>query len=347
MQRFATELTRALDSLVVSLAPPRPLIRLLLPPDAARLDGLRHIDQQFVGKLKGHLWEQFELPRYARNCVLVNLTASAPVLTRAPQLLVIHDAAILDNPTNFSRAYRTAYRLLWRLLQAGQVHIHTISTFSAQRLAAHGVRTAPARIPNGSDHISAVAADESIFSRFPQIKRGRYVLCIGNRSRNKNFGVVAKALQGVPELQLVVCGPSNSRIFGTPDGMPGMRSIDVSFPSDAELVALYRNAFAFVFPSLYEGFGVPPLEAMRLDCPVIASNTGAIPEVCGDGAIYFKPSSSFELSTILRSLLDDATLRCVQVEKGRKAAAEFRWERSAQTLFEALHQFAADRGKHA
>jgi glycosyltransferase involved in cell wall biosynthesis len=112
-------------------------------------------------------------------------------------------------------------------------------------------------------------------------------------------------------------------------------------------VALYRNAFAFVFPSLYEGFGVPPLEAMRLDCPVIASNTGAIPEVCGDGAIYFKPSSSFELSTILRSLLDDATLRCVQVEKGRKAAAEFRWERSAQTLFEALHQFAADRGKHA
>ena len=342
MQRFATELTRALDALVGSLTPPLPSIRLFLPPDAQRLDGLQHIDQEVVGTFKGHLWEQFELPRYARDRILINLMATAPVLTRAPQLLVIHDAAVLDNPANFTFTYRTAYRLLWRLLQASKVRIHTISAFSAQRLAAHGIRTAPARIPNGSDHMSAVAADDSVFSRNPRIKRGLYVLCVGSRSRNKNFGVVADALRAIPELQLVVCGASYPRVFGTPERIPDGAAIDVDFPSDGQLVALYRNAFALAYPSLYEGFGVPPLEAMRLDCPVIASNTGAIPEVCSDGAIYFDPSSSFQLSAILRRLLADPALRQAQVDKGRKAAADYRWGRSACSLLEAFHQFAVE-----
>ncbi len=336
MQRFATEVTRALDSLVGSRARAAPPIRLLLPRDAQELDGLRHIEQEFVGRRTGHLWEQLDLPRHARGCLLVNLTASAPLLAAAPQLVVIHDAAILDNPANFTLPYRIAYRVQWSVLQARQARIYTVSAFSARRLATHGLRTASGLIPNGCDHISRVAADAQVFSRFPRIERGRYVLCTGNRSRNKNFGLVAKALQAVPELQLVICGPSNRRVFGTTDDAPSDQVIDVGFASDPELSALYQQAFAFVFASRYEGFGVPPLEAMRLGCPVLASNAAAIPEVCGDGAVYFDPSSSAELSAVLRKLLDDPAARRAQIEKGRAVAAGFRWESAARSLLDAL-----------
>ncbi|MDQ6680773.1 MAG: glycosyltransferase, partial [Pseudomonadota bacterium] len=108
---------------------------------------------------------------------------------------------------------------------------------------------------------------------------------------------------------------------------------------DARLKALFVHARAFVFPSLYEGFGIPPLEAMACGCAVIASDAASIPEICGDAAGYFDPTSIASIrDALLRILRDDAWHAALR-EAGRARAEIFTWDASAAQLLEHLHRF--------
>ncbi len=94
---------------------------------------------------------------------------------------------------------------------------------------------------------------------------------------------------------------------------------------DDEIKALYMNAIAFVFPSLYEGFGIPPLEAMECGCPVAVSDIDVLHEVCGDAALYFDPHSTYEIEQALHTLYIDGDLKQQLIIKGRQQAAQFNW----------------------
>src|SRR5439155_12052756 len=98
---------------------------------------------------------------------------------------------------------------------------------------------------------------------------------------------------------------------------------------DEMLALLYRNAAAFVYPSLYEGFGIPPLEAMSVSCPVIASKTSSIPEVVGDAGEYFDPGNMESIRSAIESVLESPTRRDELVMKGRARCAQFSWARCA------------------
>jgi glycosyltransferase involved in cell wall biosynthesis len=179
-------------------------------------------------------------------------------------------------------------------------------------------------------------ADARILERLGLVHRS-YVLAVGSLTPNKNFnGVVhAAALLGDLDCKIVAAGGANTRVFNGVD-LTGDALIMAGYVTDGELRALYENAACFIFPSFYEGFGLPPLEAMHCGCPVIVSDRASLPEVCGNAAVYCNPDDPADMARQLRLVLTSAALRRELREAGFARALSFGWQRSADQLNELL-----------
>ena len=140
----------------------------------------------------------------------------------------------------------------------------------------------------------------------------------------------AKISAGIADV--VIAGGANAKVFGDAGKDDDERIHWLGYVSDGELAALYQQAWAFVFPSIYEGFGIPPLEAMQWGCPVVAARAASIPEVCGDAALYFDPRNAGELVAALQRLAADDGLRQHLSDEGRKRAALFSWPQAARQV---------------
>ena len=343
-QRSAHHLMRALDAQLDNfnnIFITRPL--LLLPPGAPKPE-LHHIDTAFVGRfrLPLHLWEQCLLPLAARGGVLLNLAGSAPLSTPC-QVCMIHDAAVFDSPQAYTAAFGHWYRSLFRLLARRQTTMLTVSAFSQRRLASQ-LGIAANRfgiVPNGGEHFQAIEPDLTILARHG-LEFERYLLAVGSENPNKNLAALRAAFgrlrpgQGV---RLVLVGGSDPRVFASKN----QRIFDVDAGivrtgrlDDAALKALYQHAAGLVFPSLYEGFGLPPLEAMSCGCPVAASNAASIPEVCGDAALYFDPTSIDQIAAAMQKLIDDRALRERLRRAGASQLLHFSWPLAAAALLSQL-----------
>jgi glycosyltransferase involved in cell wall biosynthesis len=292
-----------------------------------------------VGSLNGHGWEQFELPLYCRGDMLLNLCNTGPI-AHGSQLCVLHDAAVMSDAATYSFAFRTWYRCLMAgLMRRAQV-VATVSKFSASELTRYfGARKSALEVVYESgEHILRASADPGILKRLDLVGK-KYILAVGSRARNKNLmgAVRAAALLGDLGVKLVVAGGSNSRVFedvslDSPD------LILAGYVSDGELRALYENAQCFVFPSLYEGFGLPPLEAMHCGCPVVVSNRAALPEVCGDAVLYCNPEDPADIARQLRRVLSTGTLREELRDMGFARAKLFSWRAASEQLEHLLTQ---------
>lgn len=166
-----------------------------------------------------------------------------------------------------------------------------------------------------------------------------YYLYVGTRLSYKNFdgllAAFAKAVSVQPEIALCVVGPplteSEEKLIAE---LKLTEHIEhYGYVNDTHLAKLYRCSIGFVYPSLYEGFGIPPLEAMSCKTPVVASNCSSIPEVVGDAGILFNPASVSDLSDILLFLLDNGAERDRLIAKGYQRSKKFSWDKTAsQTL---------------
>ncbi len=344
VQRVARQLMAALDrcrsgGLVAAACD----VVLLVPP-GAQLASMHGIRTQVIrrGPLPLALWEQVMLPWAARHGRLLNLSGSAPLFGRRQSCLV-HDAAVFDRPAAYRPAFRRWYRALFWLLPRLGAQLLTVSAFSRQRLAAVlGLpETAIGVVPNGAEHLADVAPDPAALGRLG-LQDGRYFLAVGSVNANKNLPALQAAFAALPAghgCQLVLVGDRHAKVFS--DGPnPGAgdlpQVVHAGSVDDAVLKALYQHAVALVFPSLYEGFGLPPLEAMACGCAVAASSAAAIPEVCGDAALYFDPTSVAQISTAMDRLRTDAALRARLRQAGAARAAGFRWDHAARTLVQHL-----------
>jgi glycosyltransferase involved in cell wall biosynthesis len=292
-----------------------------------------------VGTRSGHVWEQFDLPRNSRGRFLLNLCNAAP-LAKRDELVVLHDANVMANPAMFGFAYRSWHRLLSTALMRRAAVVATVSKFSADELQRHfGPRERGVEIIYESgEHILRTAAEPGILERLRLTGR-RYVLAVGSRTLNKNFAgiVAAAALLDDLDIQIVAAGGSNDRVFG---GAPIATEnlVLAGYVSDGELRALYEHAECFVFPSFYEGFGLPPLEAMQCGCPALVANRSALPEVCGRAAAYCDPADPADIARQLRRILDSTSLREDLRGAGFERVREFTWSKSADALEALLPQ---------
>ncbi|MBS0221084.1 MAG: glycosyltransferase family 4 protein [Proteobacteria bacterium] len=339
VQRYARELIRALDSVLVhSKRDVLPSVTVWVPPnvpEGALSSGLQILKIRRVGRLTGHRWEQVELPRAARDAILVNLTNSAPLM-HPRQVVAIHDAAIIEYPSDFKWGYRAWYRGLYAVLRQTSARFITVSSFSAREITRHfGIAADRITVvPNAAEHFYDLEVDRSVLDRLG-LSGQKYVLAIGGRSRRKNLALIERALAGLDGCPpLVIAGGGGSRAFATSNAGPSSNAVFLDHVSDAAIKSLYQDALCLVFPSRYEGFGLPPLEAMACGCPVIASRAASMPEVCGDATLYCDPDKPDTVIAGIRLMMTDPALRTRLIENGIKQARLFSWERSASKLLE-------------
>jgi len=327
VQRFSREVVTALAATTT--------LRLLAPQGAPL--AFAGLPVEIIGTRSGQGWEQTDLPAALRGDSLLNLGNTAPLRGAARQALVIHDAGVFDTPESYSLAFRSWYRALHFVLPRIGTRIITVSAFSRARLAAN-LRLDPARIgvmPEGGEHVLREAADNTILAKHGLVPR-RYALAVGTRAAHKNLSALrdAVALLASRGMVLAVAGAADAGVFRNAGDVDSARAL--GRVTDAELRALYENALCLVFPSRYEGFGLPPIEAMWCGCPVLAADAGAVPEVCGDAALWFDAEGGRTPAAAIARLLDEPGLWDHLAQAGRARAQDYSWPAAAARLLDLL-----------
>jgi len=330
VQRYARQIVRALDQRPG--AADRYVI--LTPPGAKNLN-LLNIPTRTIGRAGGHLWEQNALAWTARHGRLLSLGGSGPVLHRR-QIVVIHDAAVFRHPEHFRTGYTAFHRALNRIL-ARRARLATVSEFSRRELASV-LNLSPDSVavaPNSADHLRNITPDPAVIERLGLTTRP-YFVALGNLTPNKNLAVAIRALSRLadPAVRLVIIGDRPGAVFDRSAFPADPRVIFAGRRSDAEIAALLSGAQALVFSSLYEGFGIPPLEAMTLGCPVIASDIPATRKVCADAALYFDPADDAVLAAHMAELLSRPDV--ARRDTGLRRADGYAWSRSAEVIEDLL-----------
>lgn len=342
VQRYAWEMVKALDRALDERASTERLhleFELLVPKGYLEAVGhFSNIRVCEVGTLNGHAWEQLDLPKFARGRI-INFCNSFPVLSSRP-VVVIHDAAVYAMPDGYTRAFVRAYRALYWLLRFRySTCILTVSEFSRNEIAHYsGIRKDRIKVLYcGADHWNLVIPEKAIIERL-NLTNKLYLLAVASANPNKNLDRLIQAykLMNRTDIPLVLVGGANKRVFAGEAGLEIPGVVRTGSVSDSELAALYSSASAFVFPSLYEGFGLPPLEAMMFGCPVISSRRASLPEVCGDAAEYCDALDPADIARAMREVLANEALRSQIIAAGRKQAKKFKWDTSAQGLLNVI-----------
>ncbi len=329
VQRYAFELSCELSERVRG-------VRVWIPRRAAaKLDArARPLPLDAVGGGAGHVWEQCAIPRAlgrAGNPLLVGLGNTGPL--RYPhQVLTLHDVSFLRHPEWFSRRFVAVYRRLVPRVARRALAVVTDSEFSRREISAlAGVDSSRLHvIPCGVSALFRRAAESS-----SPAENGSYLLAVGSLDPRKNLARLIRAYARLDHTQteLWIVGSEldchrRSETRRLAETTPGVRLLGSQ--SDEELAALYRRALAFVFPSLYEGFGLPVIEAMASGCPVVASSAASLPEVCGEAALSVDPCDVSGLTGAIDRIIRDADLRRELRDRGLERSRSYTWERAGE-----------------
>jgi glycosyltransferase involved in cell wall biosynthesis len=324
VERWARELARRLPALrpgAYEVARPRP---------------------RLVHRL-GHAWEQATLPAIARRLgasAILSPANLAPV-AYPRNVVVIHDAAALRHPEWYSGSYVTWQRAVLRPLARRALRVITVSRFSRGELVELlGVPDANVEVvPGGVDARFTPGADAERAARALGLDRP-YVLTVGSLIARKNLAALEPAAAALRErgVDLVAAGGGRPqlRAEGAAAGVRALGLVD-----DDVLPGLYAGARAFVLASRYEGFGLTCVEAMAAGTPVVAANAGALPETCGDAALFVDPEDAAAIADALVRVVEDETLRRRLTVAGSVRAAELSWDRAARSVDALLDRVTA------
>jgi glycosyltransferase involved in cell wall biosynthesis len=324
VHRFAIEISKELKNMDIQ-------VRFISPLNIIHNDIANELGAVKIGILTGHLWEQISLPRYLKKIgspLLVNLCNTAP-LNYINKVVTLHDITFKLFPNNFSFLFRSYYNfIIPRILQSSK-KIITVSNFSKREILKHyNIKE------NKVDVVYNAVC--KVFNPIKNENSTKYILGVSSLSRHKNFDMLIQAYNKIKckDIKLYIVGGKNKylRTSLTDEHNLNPNIIFTGRVSDKELAELYSNSLCFIFPSLYEGFGIPPLEAMACGSPVVVSNVASLPEVCGDAALYFDPSNIDNISeTILKVIKNDRIIKDLR-RKGFIRVKKYSWKKSANKL---------------
>ena len=336
VQRYAIEISRRLKNI-------QPSTRFVTPRNILHKELARELGAEIIGKRTGYYWEQIELPAFMKKSspggLLINLANMAPI--RYPNKIVtIHDVAPLRFPRSYSRRFSYTYKLMLPLITRTSQSIISDSHFSKEELTQllavpeSRVRVIPAAVSSPFNS----GRDNSV-----EVCEKPYILSVASLDPRKNFARLLEAFSLLKKgtIKLVIVGSEN-RVFSS-ESMKSLKRVkpNVIFTGPVEdncLKALYDNAALFVYPSLYEGFGLPPLEAMACGCPCVVSSAASLPEVCGDAALYCDPYDVDDIASKISMVLSDDQLRRDLIHRGRERVKRFSWDKSAGAIMDVISE---------
>lgn len=305
----------------------------------------------FSGNLLRLAWHQGVLPRLLRQAgagVFYSAVPDGMLAPPCPQIVTIHDLIPLRFPASSPRLQHYFRLVVPRIVRASSAVItmseatrrDVVTFFKVDERKVHvvhqGYRAEVFR-PASLEEVARVRAAYGL---------GRFLLTVGEGRPYKNIPRLLRAFARlrIPDLQLGLVGRSGRREVDLP---ALARSLGIAkrvrflgFVPDEDLAPLYAGAEAFVFPSLYEGFGIPPLEAMACGCPVVSSDRASLPEVCGDAAVYVNPYDEESIAEGITRVAGDAKLREELRRRGLARAGEFSYRGAATRILEVAQSVA-------
>lgn len=325
--RYARELVCALDDVLDETDD----VEIVVDKAAEGLCGLKHIRVRQIGILRGKAWEQIDLAAYMAchtDRLLLNLCNVAPLLAR-PGVTAIHDVMYRTCPDSYTTLRSQVARLwhcaLYEVLTWRERALLTVSNFSKDeicRFYPHAKGKVQV-VPNAWQHVRTYTEAMDWQERYPFLKSGEFFFSLATRARHKNGIWVREVARRNPQFVFAVAGGS----YDAEERDVPSNVYPLGFVSDDDACALIRACRAFLYPSLYEGFGLPPLEALALGARVISSNATSLPEVLGDAVHYIDPGNyDVDLDAILREKVGPAD----------DALARYDWTASARILDEVL-----------
>jgi len=331
-QRFAIEISLQLKRLM-----PNDTV-FVSPKNILHKDIAEELNVKPIGVNKGHLWEQLDLTVYLKkvgNPLLINLVNTAPLLYEK-QIITIHDLAFLRHPEWFSRKFYLFYKFLIPKIARKAKKVITDSNFSKKEII-DILKIHPKKV-----EVNYCGVSNKFFFN-SSIKKENFILAVSSLDPRKNFKSLILAFKKLKlkDYKLLIVGSKN-KVFSDTEIQKLIKEIPnvefTGYVSDKKLVNLYQRAKLFVYPSLYEGFGLPPLEAMACGTPVVVSNVASLPEVCGDAAYYVNPYDIDDIARGIETVLKDEILQKELIQKGLKKVKLFSWEKSAEKLVKIIQE---------
>lgn len=331
VQRFAIEVSKLLRIAM-------PSVVFVAPANIIHQDIAQQLQVKIIGKHTGVIWEQYDLPRFLnknRKPLLVNFCNAAPLLYHN-QIATIHDMAFMVNPDWFSKNFVRFYKFLIPRIAQRAKFILTVSEFSKREILKYLSVDAQkiGVVHNSITHlpVASLAQTESY---------GKYVLVVGSIDKRKNIKKLIEAFKLIPdkELKLLIAGDISSIFnYGEGDLNINEQMFLLGRVSDEQLCYLYKNALMFVYPSLYEGFGIPPLEAMNYQCPTIVSDIPSLREVCGIGSLYVNPDDVNDIAEKIILLANDEFLRNQLNERASVNLKKYSWQLTTNKIIDIIKQ---------
>lgn len=330
IQRFAYEICCALHQIGVEYT-------ILAPADIRGDYDLKDLSVEVIGGKGSHFWEQITLPRYMKRHydgqILLSLSGLSPLCYRRT-ILTIHDVSYLLKPRAYSRLYCLYYRIMTPLAAKRACKILTVSRFSKAEIMHY------MGVPE--DKIAVVYNAVRSSSLLPREKAEHYLLAVGSLMPRKNIKRLLEAYCSMkqPDFDLYIVGGmhtmyADAELSAYAD-RKGVRFL--GYVSTDELMRLYRNATAYINPSLYEGFGIPLVEAMTQECPLVVSDIPVFHEVCGDAAVYFNPLVVADMREKINRIMHDEPLRQQLTKEGTQQVSRFSWKQSAKEIEKLINE---------